>query len=971
MPVMNQALLHGFAEKSCSELPELNAKLHTMQHVRSGARLVWIERDDENKTFGIAFPTIPEDDTGVFHILEHSVLCGSERYPVKDPFVELMKSSLKTFLNAMTFPDKTYYPISSRNQNDFLNLMRVYMDAVLHPLIYSRPEIFAQEGWRYEFSQEDGAVSYQGVVLNEMKGAFSSADTLMRNEVNRQLFPDAAYRYVYGGDPACIPDLTHEQFLDCHRRFYHPSNAYIVLDGNMDIDQVLSLLDEEYLSAYTWAPRTQMADMQLPVKRDPVRIFCESAPGESGEGRSRLAFGYVLGDYTCQREIMAVRALADVLCGSNDAPLKKRILSAGLAKDVRIRVMSGILQPYVTLEVLYIKEDQQDKIREIITEEICRLIHAGLDHEQLAATLANMEFQTRERDYGQMPRGLGLSITVLESWMYGGDPAADLEVGGLFQELNQSLEKGYFEDVLKRVFLENTHTCQVLLVPSANLGQERQQREAQRLREEQAAWGDAKRAALVKQQQDRLVWQSTPDSTEALAALPKLRLSDIPAQPRDIPTEMETIRGLPFLHHLLPTGGVDYVNLYFDVSDLHQEQISQMSLLCGLMGSLDTDKYTTTQLQRLIRLHLGTVRFALETYGSENQPDACRTYLCASFSALEAKMEHAAALVTQILTGTQLVDPQKIRQRLRQTIAWMERGIIANGSTFAMMRVAAGFSADGMVREHSGGIAWYQWLKELDREFETRTEALIADMLALRNRCITAGRLTVSITGQDTNAAHILKTVLLEQLPSSPRAEYICPIVPWGPKREGIVIPADVSFTALGGSLARNGCPYSGATPVLCKVMTLGYLWGAVRGQGGAYGTGLAAGDTGGACFYSFRDPNAFRTLGCYRQSADFLRQLPGSVPDLTDFIIGAVAASDIPLMPKQQGKTADGWYWQGATYADRCQQRCELLTATPDALVRMADSIEKLTETAGICVIGSNRQIEACGAELEHIFVL
>lgn len=961
----------GFLKQSCRVLPELNARLYEMKHIKSGARLIWLDREDQNKTFGIAFPTLPEDDTGVFHILEHSVLCGSERYPVKDPFVALMKGSLKTFLNAMTFPDKTFYPVSSRNGKDFLNLIRVYMDAVLHPLIYQRPEIFEQEGWHYAFSQDSKQLSYQGVVLNEMKGAFSSPDTLMKNELNRQLFPDCEYRYVYGGDPAHIPDLTYEQFLECHRRCYHPSHAFIFLDGQMEINQVLSVLDQEYLSGYYDCSTPPVIPVQPPVKRDPVRIYYEIAPDEPVQDNGRLAFGYVLGDYTCRQEVTAVRVLGDVLCGSNESPLKKRILSAGLAKDVRIRVFSGIQQPYAVLELVCMDQSRQDEIRSIVTDEISRLVRDGLDHDQLAATVANLEFSMRERDFGQMPQGLGLGLTVLESWIYGGDPASGLEVGGLFDILNQNLKTGYFEALLAQVFLNNPHTCEVLLVPSTTLGKEKREQEEMRLHKEQRAWSDRKQTALQKKQNRLLAWQSTPDSSEMLASLPRLCLPDLPVQPEEISLEVEEVQGLSVIYHDLPTGGVDYVNLYFDISDLRQDQISDLSLLCILLGNLGTERYTAAELQRLEKLYLGDIRFALETYSSENQPGICRTFLCASFSTLEGKLEPAVDLVAEILTKTRMGNLQKIRQLLQQIITKKEQEISANGSAFAVTRVSAGSSSEGVIRECSGGITWYQWIKALDQDFAFRGGQLETELKALYNHFLTTGRLTVSVTGQNKNAARILCNILLERLPFTYKANYDCGIVPWEVRREGIIIPADVTFTAMGGNLLPCGCMYSGITPLIGRVMSLGYLWETIRVQGGAYGTGFLLEDAGGACFYSFRDPNAAHSIDCYRRSATFVQQLPERITDLTDYIIGTVAAIEPPLMAKQKGKLADSWYWQGISYEKRCQHWSELLSATPERLANMADPIRKLTKTAGICVIGSSRQIKVCADELTDVFSL
>ncbi|MDE6590826.1 MAG: insulinase family protein, partial [Oscillospiraceae bacterium] len=538
--------------KSTRELEELDAKFHELEHEKSGARLVWLERDEENKTFGIAFQTQPWDDPGVFHILEHSVLCGSERFPVKEPFVELLKSSLNTFLNAMTFPDKTFYPVSSRNGQDFLNLMRVYMDAVLHPLIHSKPEIFGQEGWHYELS-EDGTASYKGVVFNEMKGAFASPDTLLEGEMNRRLFPDTCYRYVSGGDPVHIPELTYESFAAAHKRLYHPSNAYIFLDGRMDIDQVLAILDGEYLSAYDRAPVPGPIGMQPPVDGGTAELTYELSHQEGLEGRARLAQGFVACTYADRVEQVALRALADALCGDNQAPLKRRLLEAGLAKDVLLSLRDGVQQPWMLLEARDIDADKLDEVSAALRDELETLAQEGLDHARILATLDNLEFQLRERDYGSMPQGLVFGFNVLESWLYGGDPAANLTVGTLFDELRARCEAGWFEKLLARVLLDNPHTCRVIMRPSHTIGQERQEQEAARLRTAQSAWSGAEAAVLRERQAKIETWQNTPDTPEQLATIPMLRLDQIPEKPEELPCREEELSGVKVLRHEVPT----------------------------------------------------------------------------------------------------------------------------------------------------------------------------------------------------------------------------------------------------------------------------------------------------------------------------------------------------------------------------------------------------------------------------------
>lgn len=478
--------LHGFTEIRQAPLPELDATLHEMEHAQTGARLVWLERDEENKTFGIAFPTLPGDDTGVFHILEHSVLCGSDRYPVKEPFVELLKHSMNTFLNALTFPDKTLYPISSRNPKDFLTLMRVYLDAVFHPAIYHNPAIFRQEGWRYEFDA-DGQPHYKGVVFNEMKGAFADADELETNALNRALFPDTPYRFVSGGDPACIPDLTYEQFLAAHRKFYAPSNALIFLDGAVDLDAVLQVMDEEYLRGFARSERTVFPPLQAPVDGGVQRIEYEVASEAEEPGRTRLAYGFVLGSYADRETLVATEVLAQVLAGDNESPLCRAVLSRQLAKDLMLRVYDSVAQPWLQMEITDLHAENAAAAEQAVLDELRRLAEQGIDRAKLEAALARREFEMRERDFGPYTPGVGLCMQTLESWLYGDRPEANLQVGALFDSLRAKMREGYFEELLRRIFLENPHKAKVVLTPSHTAGEARRQAEADRLAREAAA----------------------------------------------------------------------------------------------------------------------------------------------------------------------------------------------------------------------------------------------------------------------------------------------------------------------------------------------------------------------------------------------------------------------------------------------------------------------------------------------------
>lgn len=964
-PAVNDTV-NGFLVKSRQEMDELEGVLWELEHEKTGAKLVWLERQEENKTFGIAFQTQPWDDTGVFHILEHSVLCGSEKYPVKEPFVELMKSSLNTFLNAMTFPDKTFYPVSSRNDQDFVNLLRVYMDAVFHPRIHQKPEIFCQEGWHYELDG-DGVPSYKGVVFNEMKGALASPDSLLEKEMNRGLFPDTCYRWVSGGDPEHIPELTYEQFTAAHRRLYHPSNSYIFLDGNMEIDSILSILDGEYLADYDRAPAPGSIPYQQPVDGGVIYADYELSPQEELAGRTILADGFGACTFRDREKLAALRALADVLCGGNQAPLKRRLLESGLARDVRLSVHDGIQQPWVCLEMRDIREEQMDEVSGAIRGELERLAREGLDHQRILATLDNMEFQARQRDYGRTPQGLVLGISVLESWLYGGEPGANLSVGTLYDGLRQKCEAGYFEELVEQVLLNSAHRCRVVLRPSHTAGRERQEREAARLQSARESWSREELVALRELQAGLEAWQRTPDSPEELASIPVLRLDQIPGEPEELPLALGTAYGIPVLRHELPTSGISYVNLYFALDDLSEKRLSQASLLCDLLGSLDTAGHPQEELQKELRSRFGGLQFSVEAYDRFGCEGQGRVFLCVSCSVLDGKVAGAVELLTELLQTTNFHDAGKISALLCQFRTGLTQQITMNGHSYAISRMSAGYSVSSVVQEHTDGITYLEWLKGLEDGFQEKAAQLAEELEALAGEIFIRSRLTLSVTASSGGTEASVARILSERLPEGTFTKPAVPAAkPWGKRREGFVIPADISFAVVGGPFPAAA---GGAAVLMGKTASLAYLWNAVRVQGGAYGTGMVVRNTGLAAFYSYRDPSAARTLGCYRQVPAFLEGLGNA--DLTGFIIGAVAESDPLLTPRMKGKTSDADYWRGIVQEDRRRIRRELLSASAGDVAALAGAVRRIAEDGAVCVIGSRRQLEACGPEIDEIYTL
>ena len=953
--------LYGFVVTACRPLEELKATLWEMTYEKNGARLVWLERDDNNKTFAITFKTIPSDDTGVFHILEHSVLCGSDKYPVKEPFVELLKGSLNTFLNALTFPDKTMYPVSSRNDKDFLNLVDVYMDAVLHPAIYQKPEIFRQEGWHYAFNEED--VTYNGVVFNEMKGAYSDVETVMYHELNRRLFPDNCYRFSSGGDPACIPDLTYEQFIRCHQTYYHPSNAYIFLDGAVVTEDTLALLDS-FLRDYDALEVDSDIPMQSPVAFAEATCAYEVADA-ADEGRVQMAWGYNYGTFADNERSTAMRILTDVLCVSNEAPLKKAVLDQELAEDIYFQSDDGTQQQLLMLEVRNTTADKVEAVKKTVRETLVGLAREGLDKAQLTAALNHLEFSAREKDFGGYPRGVVYAMTVMESWLYGGDPAQNLAYDALFLSLREKINGRYFEELLEEVLLGVTNTALVVLTASATLGEEKQAAETARLQAAASAWTAQEREQWETAEELLKAAQLRQDTPEELAKLPKLTIADVTELPENLPQTVEQLCGCEVLRHHVETDGIVYINLFFSLAGLSPEELCCASFLTDVLGQAATAQYDRLTLQTVLRDRLGNISFSTTAYARGDSMDEATPRLLASVSVLESKKQEAVALLGEILCTSVLDDKPLLLQLLRQRKLMDEESLTMAGHRYALGRVAAATTVEGAMNEYLNGLENARWVRKQEECFETDGDALVAMLQALFARIFVRERLIVSVTGPDDES---YCRALASLVPMSGVCIKNMPIPLLPLKSEGVRIPAPVSFAVAGSHLTKLGSAHSGVWSVAANLLTLQYLWNSVRVQGGAYGTGFLARACGTVAAYSYRDPQPARSLDCYAQAADFLEQFCDGDEDLEPYIIGAVAAVDPLLTPSRKGLTATLRYLCGRTYEDVCRLQREILATDRDRLRALCDILRRLPQEAAVCVVGGKERLASCGDKLDTV---
>ena len=954
----------GFTVETHEDLPEIDGSATLMRH-ESGARLLYLANDDSEKAFSIAFKTPPTNDTGVFHILEHSVLCGSAKFPVKEPFVNLLKSSMQTFLNAMTFADKTVYPVASTNEKDLMNLMDVYLDAVFHPAIYQRKAIFEQEGWHYELADAGAPLTYNGVVYNEMKGVMSDPDNVLFDGLQAALFPDSAYRFESGGLPSAIPELTYKGFLDNHARHYRPDNSYITLYGDLDIEGALAFLDERLARAVAGTSQAGTPNplaFQDPIEALDVVIEMNTSPENACAG-----MGYVIGTAADHERIIAVDILMDALMGSNEAPLKKALLEAGFAGDVFDYLNKSILQPFLLIEAKGIKKEQGRAFRSCLEENVRALVEGGIDKQLIEGAIAHAEFMMREGDFGTST-GVVLAVNSLAGWLYDDALAIDpLRYEALFASLREKLTTDYFERLLEEVMLANDHRAFVEVVPV----QQESSEEAERLEAIKGTLDGVQLEEIMAQAAELQRIQMEPDSAEAIATLPLLELSDIADAPVEPAWHLDTDTPLACLVHEVPTHGIDHMSYYFPLDNVRFEELPYVSLLANLLGKLDTEHYSAAEIDTLTQLYLGRLRFSATVYENTSLPQGIAPKLIVSASALSKNLDHAVMLPKEIWARTKFADPERVRTILQQQRITMEQNFSTMGHTSAIARVSAGLSYGGKVIDQFSGVDHYHFLCELLDNFDERADGLFAKLEDLSKRIFTTDA-TVSFAGPAEDLARFWQAGGSFDLATAPAKDDGAAtgrtlIVPEPvAQNEAFIVPSDVCYVGAGTTRSMiDAVPFDGATNIVTRVLSFDYLWNEVRVKGGAYGTGYKATRTGLVMFYSFRDPNLDRTVATYNDTGAWLSAFDPDEAELRGYIISAVASYDAPCKPRALAQRQDSLYFLGLPRDYRKKVRTEMLGATANELRSRASALEKLKEHEVICVFGNKEKIEASQLEL------
>lgn len=989
---------HGFAVERCETVPELDSDAYVLRHTVSGARLLYLACDDENKAFAIGFKTPPADSTGVFHILEHSVLCGSAKFPVKEPFVDLIKSSMQTFLNAMTYPDKTIYPVATTNEQDLYNLMDVYLDAVFNPAIYTKPTIFEQEGWHYELdlpegaegegdgnpaSLREGTLRYNGVVFNEMKGALSDPMSVLDDAVNAALYPDTAYAHESGGDPRAIPALTYEQFLDTHARHYNPSNSYITLYGDLDVDRALAFLDERYLSQPSAASRRMDAavaasedpstlapnplGVQTPVTCEYKRVEMATTPENALVG-----LGLVLGSALDRKRTIAADILFEALLGSNEAPVKKTILAAGLGGNVVSYTAAESLQPY---ELIMLQNAQPGVARELrrMFQNACRdLCEHGVPRERLEAIISSNEYDLRQRDYG-IADGVAIACDALSTWLYDDDAATlALKYGPVYEELRGELNGSYFEDLLRELVLENDHMALVELVP-VDAAEGAEGAEAAELAAKRDAMTDAELADVVERMAALRAAQEAEDTPEDKATLPRLRVSDIGEARPEPPLVVDTTAPIVCLRHDIPTNRLAYAMQYFDLSCVAFEDLPYVTLLCRLLKQLPTREHSAEELDNLLAGKLGFLSFTTEVM-TQPEVDGVRPYLLVSAGALSEKIDALASLPREVWSSTLLADADadRVRDVLTQIRIGLEQGFINNGHSAALGRAMSYSSPSAVVREQLSGVDFYLFLRDLLEHFDERLDGLRAKLAELADRIFVADGCMASFTGSDEDFDAYWDAAGNLGLGAGNDAGRDALVVPAPCDRhEAFVIPSDICFAARACDPRRLGLDVTGAWAVAANALSYDYLWNEIRVKGGAYGCGFRAAGERQTAFYTYRDPAIDPSIERVERAGAWLGRFEPDEAAFEGFIVSCVSGMDAPVKPYALTKRRNTTYLAGLDPHAREERRAQMLAATPGELRSLGTDVTRIAADSPTCVFGGRDVIAKSNAGFTVIDLL
>jgi Zn-dependent peptidase, insulinase family len=942
-----------------------------LRHKKSGARIAILSNNDDNKVFYIGFRTPPEDETGVPHIIEHTTLCGSKKFPVKDPFIELAKGSLNTFLNAMTYPDKTVYPVASCNDQDFKNLMDVYLDAVFNPNITKYEEIFKQEGWHYELTGKDDELKINGVVYNEMKGAYSSPDEVLSSQIYRSLFPDNTYSKDSGGNPEYIPKLTYEAYLDFYHKYYHPSNSYIYLYGDMDVVERLEWLDKEYLSLYDYKKVNSEINKQPAFDEiKNVEAQYSITMDDSQENKTYLSYNRVVGDTLDEMLYQAFDVLDYALVSSPGAPVKQALIDAGIGDDVYGSYDAGILQPVFSFVAKNANASQADEFESIIENTLKEVVKTGINKEALLAGINSSEFKFREADFGQFPKGLLFGLNCLDSWLFDDmKPFIHLECLGTFAKLRKAVDTDYFEKLIQEYLLDNTHGSSVTVKPKRGLGNEREEALAKELSDYKASLSDEEIKKLIEDTEHLKKYQEEPSSDEDLRKLPMLTRADMKKNAMPFSNIEDELLDVKVVRHDIESNGIDYISFLFDAGDFAQSELGYLGFFTNALGLVSTERYSYTDLANATNIYTGGI-----STGTASHPDIKdRNNFVFKFEVklkvLEKNLDKALELMEQMLLSSDFTDTKRLGELVAQIKARLQANLSSSGHLVAAMRSMSSFSRYALYQDELKGVAFYRSICRIEKELLESPKSVSDKLAAIAKKLFARNRMLISFTGNNEaygNAKPSLEKVIAgfdKMSVVGNQAE-----VHFNTAKEAFIDASQIQYVAKTGDFICEGYEYTGALRLLRIILSYDYLWINVRVKGGAYGCMNTFLRSGESYFVSYRDPNLSDTLDVYDRIPEYIKSFSPDERDMTKYIIGTFSALDTPMNPEAKGSRSLSAYLEGITYEQIQKERNEILNAQPEDIRRLADLVEAVLKKDSICVIGNENMIKESAWLFENV---
>lgn len=942
-----------------------------LRHKKSGARIAILSNNDDNKVFYIGFRTPPEDETGVPHIIEHTTLCGSKKFPVKDPFIELAKGSLNTFLNAMTYPDKTVYPVASCNDQDFKNLMDVYLDAVFNPNITKYEEIFKQEGWHYELTGKDDELKINGVVYNEMKGAYSSPDEVLSSQIYRSLFPDNTYSKDSGGNPEYIPKLTYEAYLDFYHKYYHPSNSYIYLYGDMDVVERLEWLDKEYLSLYDYKKVNSEINKQPAFDEiKNVEAQYSITMDDSQENKTYLSYNRVVGDTLDEMLYQAFDVLDYALVSSPGAPVKQALIDAGIGDDVYGSYDAGILQPVFSFVAKNANASQADEFESIIENTLKEVVKTGINKEALLAGINSSEFKFREADFGQFPKGLLFGLNCLDSWLFDDmKPFIHLECLGTFAKLRKAVDTDYFEKLIQEYLLDNTHGSSVTVKPKRGLGNEREEALAKELSDYKASLSDEKIKKLIEDTEHLKKYQEEPSPDEDLRKLPMLTRADMKKNAMPFSNIEDELLDVKVVRHDIESNGIDYISFLFDAGDFAQSELGYLGFFTNALGLVSTEKYSYTDLANATNIYTGGISTGTASHPDIKDRNNFVFKLEVKLKVLEKNLDKALELMEQMLLSSDFTDTKRLGELVAQIKARLQANLSSSGHLVAVMRSMSSFSRYALYQDELKGIAFYRSICHIEKELSESPKSVSDKLAAIAKKLFARNRMLISFTGNNEaygNAKPSLEKVIAgfdKMSAIGNQAE-----VHFNTAKEAFIDASQIQYVAKTGDFICEGYEYTGALRLLRIILSYDYLWINVRVKGGAYGCMNTFLRSGESYFVSYRDPNLSDTLDVYDRIPEYIKSFSPDERDMTKYIIGTFSALDTPMNPEAKGSRSLSAYLEGITYEQIQKERNEILNAQPEDIRRLADLVEAVLKKDSICVIGNENMIKESARLFENV---